>query len=437
MTFLKLPGKKILIMFIIISFFITALNAQNKPNIVFIMADDVGAEVLQSYGGESYATPHLNKLAESGLQFNYAFTTPLCTPTRVQVMSGQYPFRNGWTGGIWEQPADKQYMSPKIFNFAQMLKKAGYSTAVAGKWQLARFDIRPEHPKNIGFDEHCLWTWQYRNQLPEEVDLESEGKPARFWSPGIWRNGEIMEDVAGKYGPDIYTDFLLDFMERHQSEQFFVYFPMTLAHFPFVHTPGTAAGVSKQENFTKMVPYMDMLVGRIVQKLESLGLRENTLLIFTGDNGTDRNQSSQWKGEKVPGGKGNMTDAGTRVPLIVSWPGTAPANQQVDNLVDLSDMLPTFAEAAGANIPSSHVVDGRSILARLKGEGGQKRDWIFCQLGDQWFFRTHRYRLHQDGTFYRMKDFYDPEEMIKANDKEIQVKSMLDKAAVKLGLKEE
>jgi arylsulfatase A len=243
-----------------------------------------------------------------------------------------------------------------------------------------------------------------------------------------------MEDVAGKYGPDIYTDFLLDFMERHQSEPFFVYFPMTLAHFPFVHTPGTAEGGSKQENFAKMVPYMDMLVGRIVRKLEVLGLRENTLLVFTGDNGTDRNQASQWKGKEIKGGKGNMTDAGTRVPLIVSWPGTTPTNRQVNDLVDLSDMLPTFAEAAGVDIPPSHKIDGRSILARLKGEGAQKRDWIFCQLGDQWFFRNKDYRLHQDGTFYRMKDFYEPNRIEQDNAETEIIRRELEKAAKKFGL---
>lgn len=420
---------------ILSTIFSLKLKAQDKPNIVFIMADDVGAEVLQSYGGESYATPNLNKLAESGLQFNYAFTTPLCTPTRVQVMSGQYPFSNGWTGGIWEQPAQQQYMSPAIFNFASMLKNAGYATAVAGKWQLARFDLRPEHPENIGFDEHCLWTWQYEKKLPDDVAMEGKGKPARFWSPGNWRNGEVMQNVAGKYGPDIYTDFLLDFMERHQSKPFFVYYPMTLAHFPFVHTPGTPEGGSKQENFAKMVPYMDMLVGRIMKKLEYLGLKENTLLIFTADNGTDRNQSSRWNGKLIPGGKGNMTDAGTRVPLIISWPGTTPADKQIDDLVDLSDMLPTFAKVAKADIPSSHMVDGRSIVSQIEGNDGQKRDWIFCQLGDQWFFRTKDYRFHQDGSFYRMKNFYEPEQILTVEDKKTaEAKKLLKKAAEAYGL---
>lgn len=427
----------VLIQLLIISLFSIHLQAQDKPNIVLIMADDVGAEVLQTYGGESYSTPNLNKLAENGLQFNYAFTTPLCTPTRAQVMSGQYPFRNGWTGGIWEQPEDNQYMSPSIFNFAQMLKNTGYTTAVAGKWQLARFDNRPDHPENVGFDEHCLWTWQYDKSLPPGVAMEGPEKPARFWSPGIWQNGKIMQDVAGKYGPDIYTNFLLDFMERHQSQPFFVYFPMTLAHFPFVYTPGTTAGGSKQENFTKMVPYMDMLVGKIVQKLETLGLRENTLLVFTGDNGTDRNQSSRWKGKPVPGGKGNMTDAGTRVPLIVSWPGITPASQQVNHLVDLSDMLPTFAEAAGAEIPPNHFVDGQSILPLIKGDSGETRDWIFCQLGNQWFFRTKEYRLHQDGTFYQMKGFYEPEEITIIDEAAtMKVKKELEKAAKIYGLKQ-
>ena len=325
------------------SIFSNTVKAQNadKPNIIFIMADDVGAECLQGYGGQSYQTPNLDKLADNGIRFTNAFTTPLCTPTRVQVMSGQYPFRNGWTGGIWNQPEDKQFLDPQLFNFARMLKNEGYATAVAGKWQLARFENQPDHPRDIGFDEYCLWTWRYTNDLPEYVNMEGAGKPARFWNPGIWRNGSIMKDVKGKYGPDIYTDFLLDFIDKHLTQPFFIYYPMALAHFPFVAVPGTEEGGTKQENFNHMIKYMDMLVGKFVKQLEDLGISDNTLVIFTGDNGTDRNMTSKVNGKVLQGGKGNLNDAGTRVPFILKWPAVAEEGKVVDDLVDLSDVLPT------------------------------------------------------------------------------------------------
>jgi len=416
----------------------TALFAQEKPpNIIFIMADDVGAECLRSYGGESYATPELDKLAESGMRFTQAYTAPLCTPTRVQVLTGQYPYRNGWSGGIWTFPKEKQFVNPSIFNFGRMLKEAGYATAIAGKWQLARFENHPDHLTKLGFDAHCLWTWTYESSVPDGVGFEGKNKPARFWHPGIWQNGEILPDVAGKYGPDIYTDFLLEFMEQHREGPFLLYYPMALSHFPFVRVPGKAEGKSKQENFKDMVEYMDALVGKFVQKTEELGIAENTVIIFTGDNGTDKEMSSVIDGQRLQGGKGSLTDAGTRVPLLVKWSGVVEAGSTSNALVDLTDMLPTFAEVAQANIPNSHTVDGKSIFPLLTGKKQTVRDWVFCQVDDRWFFRTENHRLHHDGSFYHLPEHYSPEKIDPKKDKAAKkVHRRLVKAAKTEGLLE-
>ena len=209
-----------------------AADAAGKPNIVLIMADDLGYECLGANGGTTYRTPNLDRLAAEGTRFTHAYCAPLCSPTRVLLMTGRYGFRNyrGW--GILD-PAEK--------TFGHLLREAGYATCVSGKWQLCRFD-KPEnadHPKRAGFDEHCVWTWQY-----------AKGKPSRYWDPMIWQNGKLLEGAKGKYGPDIHCDFVCDFLERNKSRPFFAYYPTNLVHAPFVPTPDTKR---YQESFARWV----------------------------------------------------------------------------------------------------------------------------------------------------------------------------------------
>ncbi|MGH9338143.1 MAG: sulfatase-like hydrolase/transferase [Acidobacteriota bacterium] len=385
-----------------------------KPNIVLIMADDLGAECLGCYGGTSYRTPHLDVLAASGIRFENAYCTPVCTPSRVQLMTGQYPFHNGWPDGIWTKPRDQKFLDPGLFNFAQMLKGAGYATAVAGKWQLARFEDRPHHAAEIGFDEHCLWTWEYETEDPN-MAKEGGARLARYWDPGVWKNGALMENTRGKFGPDIYTDFLLDFMERKKTEPFFVYYPMALTHWPFVPTPdmegdkdGARRGPEAQKNFAAMVEYMDKLVKRIVDKLDELGIRENTLVLFTGDNGTAQELESGLNGRVISGGKNTLTEEGARVPLIAHWKGITPEGRVSEDLIDFTDMLPTFADMAGARLPAGARIDGRSFLPQLRGQAGNPRDWIYCQLVDDWFIRDKRWRLRKNGELADLSDRYWP-----------------------------
>lgn len=380
---------------------------KRPPNIVLIMADDLGAECLECYGGTSYRTPNLNALARSGIQFANAYCTPLCTPTRAQLMTGQYPFRNGWSEGIWTKPQDRQYLEPELPQVGQLMRSAGYATAVAGKWQLARFEDRPHHPDELGFDEHCLWTWTY-TQAPKNIRMEGTDKPSRFWDPGVWHNGSLMEGTAGKFGPDIYTDFLVDFMRRHRSEPFFAYYPMALTHWPFVPPPGvqgrkdgTRVGPRGQRNFKLMVEYTDHLVGRIVQALKAMGLQENTLVLFTGDNGTAQELQSMHNGQVVAGGKRMLSEAGTCVPLLASWPETAPVGEVNRSLIDFTDILPTLAEMADSHLPGELTVDGQSFLPQLCGRKGKPREWVYCQVGDDWFIRNASWRLRKNGELSR------------------------------------
>lgn len=402
-----------------------AAAATERPNIVLIMADDLGYECLGCYGGTSYLTPNLDALAASGLRFGHAYCTPLCTPTRVQIMTGLYPFRTGWKTGIWTLPDNQQSIDArKLKTFGHILRDAGYATAVAGKWQLNRFDLfNPDHPKDCGFDDYCLWTWRYGGT-----------NPSRYWDPSVWQDGKLRQDLAGQYGPDVYADFLIDFITRNQSRPFLAYYPMALTHLPLHDTPDLRANPGQfPSQFAAMVNYMDKLVGRIVVSLTQLGLRERTLVLFTGDNGTPSQITSMLGDIPIKGGKNTMTDPGTHVPLIANWPGTVPAGVVSEDLVDVSDILPTLAEVAGVPIPDKAPVDvgrtiagsyrpggsvpvrltavgtdrpaldGRSFAPQLRGEAGRPREWVFCERGNERYVREKRWRLHEDSILFDME----------------------------------
>lgn len=366
-----------------------------RPNIILIMADDLGFECLSSYGSTSYLTPNLDRLGSEGVRFLNCFSAPVCTPTRVQLLTGQYPFRTGWTQLISKRPVEDRYVSPDLVNFANLLKGAGYATAIAGKWQLGYFHDHPDHPGELGFDEHCLWAWQYNN-----------AHSSRYWAPHVWENGRLAPEYAQPeiFGPDIYCDYLVDFIERNQNVPFLAYYPMTLTHKPFIETPSNLGTTGLAENdprlFKGMVEYMDLLVGRLMQTLERLDLREDTLIIFTGDNGTPDEVTSRLGNIPLKGGKGLTTDLGTHVPLIASWPGAAMQGLVSRDLVDLSDVLPTIAEAC--DVPSPAGIDGRSFLPELLGQDGDPRDWAFVQLHKDIAVREHRWKLHGDGRLYNL-----------------------------------
>ncbi|MEM7457426.1 MAG: sulfatase-like hydrolase/transferase, partial [Planctomycetota bacterium] len=306
-------------------------NREQTPNIVMIMADDLGYECLNCYGGTSYETPNLNRLAQGGIRFNHCYSQPLCTPTRVQLMTGQYNVRNYERFGL---------LPSSQLTFGNLLRSNGYATCIAGKWQLGgSFD----GPGRFGFDEYCLWQLNRR--------------PERFPNPGLEINGELADFTNGEYGPDVCCNFACDFIRKNSDKPFLVYYPMILTHCPFCPTPDSADWDPASEGsptykgdakyFGDMVAYMDKLVGRIDQTLDEAGVRENTLVMFIGDNGTDRPVVSMIGDAEVAGDKNKTTDGGTRVPCIASWPGTIPSGQVSDELVDTTDFLPTMLEAAG------------------------------------------------------------------------------------------
>jgi len=363
-------------------------NAAQSPNIVLIMADDLGYECLGAYGGTSYNTPNLDKLAASGTRFEHCYSQPLCTPSRVKLMTGISNARNYVRFNVLDW---------KETTFGNLLKNAGYKTCIAGKWQLKG---GLEAPAHFGFDEYCLWQLTHRHE--------------RYYNPGFEINGKPVQFNNGEYGPDVVNRYVCDFIGKKHKQPFFAYYPMLLPHAPFLPTPDSADHKPGQiptpgrKYFKDMVAYIDKLVGNVITKLEQLGIRENTLVIFTGDNGTGSGIVSNFRGGKYRGGKRQTTDNGTRVPLILNQPGTVSAGLVCNDLVDFSDFLPTLCEAAGTPVPDKLKIDGRSFLAQATGRKGNPRQWVYSWHKRKPFARTQRYKLYGNGRFHDLQS--DPNE---------------------------
>ena len=383
-----------------------------RPNIVLIMSDDLGYEVIACNGGTSYRTPVLDDMAENGARFENAHVQPLCTPTRVQLMTGKYNFRNYIGFGL---------MAPDEKTFGHVFSDAGYKTCISGKWQLYSYNppgVKPElrgkgqKIEDAGFDEYCVWHAHH-----------TEAKGSRYKDPVIYENGSYREDTDGQYGDDVFADYAIDFIERNKDEEFFVYFPMALTHGPFEPTPDDAAFANVDDPETwygSMVEYHDKVIGRVNNKLQELGIAENTLVIYVGDNGAPQEVCNIRHNHMTScGGKGLTLDRGTHVPMICSWPGTIPSGSVPTDLVDSSDFMPTILDAAGVTPPDDYFMDGRSFLPQLKGEKGNPRDWMFFHFEpmsantagireDARFIRDHRWKIYEDGRLYDLDS--DPEE---------------------------
>ena len=365
--------------------------ASEKPNVIVIMADDLGAEGLNCYGSTIYTTPHLDKMAAEGARFNNAYATPLCTPTRVMIMSGLYPNRTGYTALMGKSAGTR--LPASIRTFGHDFKTSGYKTAIAGKWQLGKFDEFPNQPVEHGFDEYCMWTWFHGGK-----------KHSRFYQPAYYTDGKVHYGTENDFGPDIYSKFVLDFIDRNMDVPFCIYYPMALVHSPFIHPPRLEDlartkfndNVDKQTAaFGHMITYMDDIVGQIRAKLEEHDLADNTLILFTADNGTHKAITSQLPGMQLKGGKGSMIEAGTRVPFIAWWPGQIKPTVKEDFLC-LVDVLPTICSIA--KIDLKRKVDGMDLSHSLLGTKGTARDHIFMAYkGGQFFTRDRQFRLSLGG----------------------------------------
>ncbi len=367
-----------------------------RPNVIVIMADDLGAEGLASYGSTIYTTPHLDQMAAEGMRFNNAYATPLCTPSRVMLMTGVYPERAGFNGLMGKKAGVR--LPASIPTFGNYFRDAGYATAIAGKWQLGKFDEFPDQPVEHGFDRYCMWTWYYGGK-----------KPGRYHSPQIAIDGEIFNGTPKDYGPDIYSRFILDFIDENKDKPFFVYYPMALVHSPFDDPPALRELAEKKytdgmdktaRKFGHMVTYMDDIVGKILAKLKEHGLDDNTLVVFTADNGTDARIVSKLPDMELRGGKFSLTEAGLRVPFIARWPGVIKPSVN-GKFISLVDVLPTLTSMI--DVPLKAEVDGMDLSHYFRGTPGKDRESMILPYRGC-LVRSPRFRLNVGGG---VSEFYD------------------------------
>lgn len=392
-----------------------ALHAAS-PNIVFIMADDLGYTDVGAFGSEYYETPNIDKLASQGMKLTRYHQCQNCQPTRAALLSGQYAPRTGvyTVGDIgrfpWQtrtlRPVDNLSVLPldKI-TFAQTLKKAGYATGMFGKWHLG--SAPDYHPGQRGFDEA----------------IESSGQHFDF------KTSPETEYPQGQYLADFLTDKAVDFIQRHKAHPFFLYLPHFGVHSPFqakeelIEKYKAKPGVGGHNNpvYAAMIASVDESVGRVMAELEKQGLAENTVLIFTSDNGGVGGyvrEGIKKKGDitdntPLRSGKGSLYEGGTRVPFIVRWPGVIPAASENGTAAIHVDLYPTFLDLAGAPAPENYLLDGESLVPLFKdAQAGLKRDAIYQHFpgylgADPGTWRTTPVGLIQKGPWKLMEFFED------------------------------
>jgi arylsulfatase A len=368
-----------------------------RPNIVLILADDVSPDMFGCYGSDDAATPNLDRMAAEGVMFRTAWASALCSPARAQMMTGRYASRTGsWSNGFSTPQEDgRRALFAHHPSFAALLQRAGYATAVAGKWHIDA----AEHPSDpiVGFDEYCLWESQAElDRLPgsprHRGAWENEETPSRYWHPCIVRNHEVMPTEPDDFGPTIFAEFLCGFMERSvdAGRPFLAYYPMVAPHgtrdghstCPIYGAPGDLGGprADREKRFRALVDYIDILVGRLQQKARDLGVIDRTLFIFCSDNGT------------AVTAKSRGVERGCRVPMIV-WGTGVRQRGPTDEICDVSDILPTLVEYSGGELPEGYEVDGRSLKPFLTGDANSHRDWILSFIGGTRLVRSKTHLL--------------------------------------------
>ena len=368
-----------------------------KANIIFILADDLGIANVGCYGAGKFKTPNIDSLARGGVRYTHAYVTPLCGPSRALVLTGRYGFRTGAVNQdqTGEMKPSKEIMMPRV------LKPAGYATSCIGKWgQL------PLGPSEFGFDDYLTFRGSgvYWN-------TQDKGKTYTV-------NGEKRPLHDKEYLPDVMHNHLVDFITKHHDRPFYIYYSMSHVHAEILPTPDSAP--DSKDLYADNVAYMDKLVGKLVAELERQKLREKTLIIFVGDNGTGGKYADESTigGRRLSGEKGSMLEGGGLVPVIANWPGVAPAGKVSPDMLDGSDFVPTFAELAGAKLPEQTILDGRSFAPQLRGEKGQPREWSFNQLAKMWWAREAGWKLDQAGELFDMSDAPFSEKLVSPDTKD-------------------
>ena len=398
---------KILIISLFVLFIVQVIFSQNnKPNVILIMADDIGYECIGVNGSDSYLTPILDSLSTKGIRFTNTFSQPLCTPSRVKIMTGKPNHEN------YEYFS---YLGTDKRIFGNLFKENGYNTSIVGKWQLygLKYKLKDHNkmsrPNDFGFDEYSLW----------QLSFPRDKKKERFANPKIEQNGKILKTDFSDYGPDIVSDYAIGFIERNKNDPFFIYYPMILVHDPFSPTPDSKIWkdeskrtIENTKYFGDMISYMDKIIGKIINELKKHSILENTLLIFVGDNGSHPRIVSVQNGKKIKGAKGNTIKHGNHVPMFVNWDSKIKESFIVSSLIGFEDFYSTFEDILGIREKES---SGKSFLNLLIGEEYKERKALTSYYDPRWssnvdkfrsvYSQTKEFKLYKNGNFFNtLKD---------------------------------
>lgn len=358
-------------------------KGSEKPNIIFILADDLGIGDVSCYGSDQNKTPIIDQLAKGGIRFTRGYTAPLCGPSRAMILTGRYAFRTGAVNQdmVGDIKPENEVLIPSV------LKPAGYTTSLVGKW--SQFS---KTPGDFGFDDYLTFAGS-----------------GDYWSTEKKKSENYIENGVNKildaqtYMPDLMHDHLVNFITTNKDKPFFLYYSMVHVHALIQRTPDSKPGSDLYEDNTA---YMDKLVGKLLKTLDDLKLRKNTLIVFMGDNGTASQYADRGTigGKALSGKKGTMLECGSLVPTIANWPGVIDGGKISDLLIDSTDLLPTFADLAGAKLPNNRVIDGHSFLPQLLGKKGNSREWIFIELGNKWYVRDTKWKLNREDELFDMSN---------------------------------
>lgn len=369
-----------------------------QPNVIFIMADDLGSVDLGCYGAKDLHTPHTDRLAASGVRFTQFYSAaPVCSPSRAGALTGCWPVRAGVPGNCASQKGAKGALPPEEVTMAEMFKAAGYATAHIGKWHIG---YTPEtSPQAQGFD-HSF------GHMGGCIDNYSH---FFYWSgPNIhdlWRNGtEVFHD--GHFFPDLMVQEAVQFIEQSKDRPFFIYYALNTPHYPY---QGDAKWLDHFKDmphprklYAAFIAAQDQRLGELFARLEALGQQDNTIIIFQSDNGHSTEERAHYGGGSAGpyrGAKFSLLEGGIRLPAIISWPGHLPKNEARDQPAHACDWLPTLAELTGVKPPQTQL-DGRSLGAVLrdaKAPSPHENHALHWQVGDgpkaDWAVRDGDWKL--------------------------------------------
>ena len=364
-------------------------SPSDKPNMILVNCDDLGYGDLGSYGSSLNLTPNLDRMAAEGVRCtDFYMASPVCSPSRGAMMTGCYPRRIGFGSfddGAWVLfPGHSTGLNPAEISIARILKEQGYTTALVGKWHCGD---QPEFlPTRHGFDHYF--------GLPYSNDMGRQAGPPRDLPPLPL----LLDDMVIQQQPDQaalterYMDECVRFIRQNQDQPFFLYFAHMYVHLP-LYAPAEFLNRSRNGAYGACVMGVDWSIGVILHELQILGLDQNTLVVFTSDNGSRGDHG----GSNAPlrGRKGTTWEGGLRVPCIVRWPGQVPKGSVNHDLMTAMDMLPTFARLAGSQEPQDRKIDGKDILPCLQGESESPHaSFAYYIRDDLQAIRSGSWKLH-------------------------------------------